>query len=326
MDSRVVLRQYRETPFYKNKTTMEFTADNPSFRPELWRAQGEYQSLLGHQIFCIDSGATQQYSPQTSVLLLIHGFPTSSWDWLPMWGDLIKNYRVIALDMLGFGFSDKPNNRNYSIHGQADIVEALVAAKGLESFHVLAHDYGDTVAQELLARQLEGNGVGQWLSCCFLNGGLFPETHRALLTQKLLLSPIGSLLNSFTGFRKFCRNFSSVFGADTQPSDQELNDFWWLINFNNGKHLFHNLITYISDRIQHRERWVSALQTSSIPLALINGSVDPVSGSHMVARYKELECRLDYCAELPTIGHYPQVEAPEDVLTHYQIFLRGDNL
>lgn len=326
MDSRVVLRQYRETPFYKNKTTMEFTADNHSFRQELWRAQGEYQSLLGHQIFCIDSGATQQYSPQTSVLLLIHGFPTSSWDWLPMWGDLIKNYRVIALDMLGFGFSDKPNNRNYSIHGQADIVEALVAAKGLESFHVLAHDYGDTVAQELLARQLEGNGVGQWLSCCFLNGGLFPETHRALLTQKLLLSPIGSLLNSFTGFRKFCRNFSSVFGADTQPSDQELKDFWWLINFNNGKHLFHNLITYMSDRIQHRERWVSALQTSSIPLALINGSVDPVSGSHMVARYKELECRLDYCAELPTIGHYPQVEAPEDVLTHYQIFLRGDNL
>ena len=326
MDSRVVLRQYRETPFYKNKTTMEFTADNPSFRPELWRAQGEYQSLLGHQIFCIDSGATQQYSPQTSVLLLIHGFPTSSWDWLPMWGDLTKNYRVIALDMLGFGFSDKPVNRNYSIHGQADIVEALVAAKGLESFHVLAHDYGDTVAQELLARQLEGNGGGQWLSCCFLNGGLFPETHRALLTQKLLLSPIGSLLNTFTGFRKFCRNFSSVFGADTQPSEQELKDFWWLINFNNGKHLFHNLITYMSDRIQHRERWVSALQTSSIPLALINGSVDPVSGSHMVARFKELECRLDYCAELPTIGHYPQVEAPEDVLTHYQIFLRGDNL
>ena len=326
MDSRVVLRQYRETPCYKNKTTMEFTADNPSFRPELWRAQGEYQSLLGHQIFCIDSGATQQYSPQTSVLLLIHGFPTSSWDWLPMWGDLIKNYRVIALDMLGFGLSDKPNNRNYSIHGQADIVEALVAAKGLESFHVLAHDYGDTVAQELLARQLEGNGGGQWLSCCFLNGGLFPETHRALLTQKLLLSPIGSLLNTFTGFRKFCRNFSSVFGADTQPSEQELKDFWWLINFNNGKHLFHNLITYMSDRIQHRGRWVSALQTSSIPLALINGSVDPVSGGHMVARYKELECRLDYCAELPTIGHYPQVEAPEDVLTHYQIFLHGDNL
>ena len=121
----------------------------------------------------------------------------------------------------------------------------------------------------------------------------------------------------------FCHNCSSVFGGDTQPSEQDLQNFWWLINFNNGKHLFHNLITYISDRIQHRERWVSALQASSIPLALINGSVDPVSGSHMVARYKELECRLDYCAELPTIGHYPQVEAPQDVLAHYLAFLNG---
>jgi hypothetical protein len=41
-----------------------------------------------------------------------------------------------------------------------------------------------------LARQLEGAGAGTWLSCCFLNDELFPETHRALLTQKLLLSPL----------------------------------------------------------------------------------------------------------------------------------------
>lgn len=319
MDSRVVLRQYTKRAIYKNIIIMQSSFDKLSFTTELWRAQGEYQSLLGHQIFCIDSDK----GSEKPIILLIHGFPTSSWDWQPIWDDLVTDYRVIGLDMLGFGFSDKPNNRNYSIHGQADIVEALIAAKGLESCHVLAHDYGDTVAQELLARQLDGGGCGQWLSCCFLNGGLFPETHRALLTQKLLLSPIGGLLNSFTGFRKFCHNFSSVFGADTQPSEQDLQNFWWLINFNNGKHLFHNLITYISDRIQHRERWVSALQASSIPLALINGSVDPVSGSHMVARYKELECRLDYCAELPTIGHYPQVEAPQDVLAHYLAFLNG---
>ena len=115
--------------------------------------------------------------------------------------------------MLGFGFSDKPNNRKYSIHGQADVTEALVISKGLEKFHVLAHDYGDTVAQELLARQLEGTGAGKWLSCCFLNGGLFPETHRALTIQKLLLSPIGRWLNYFNGYSQFCRSFSSVYSA-----------------------------------------------------------------------------------------------------------------
>jgi pimeloyl-ACP methyl ester carboxylesterase len=234
---------------------------------------------------------------------------------------LAQNYRLISLDMLGFGFSDKPNNRHYTIHRQADLVEAVVSAKALKQFHVLAHDYGDTVAQELLARQIEGAGKGQWQSCCFLNGGLFPETHRALLTQKLLLSPIGGLLNRLTGYSKFCKNFSSVFGQQTKPSEQQLEEFWWLINFNKGKHIFHNLITYMRDRRQHRQRWVTALQQSTLPLALINGSVDPVSGAHMVARYQTLQCRLDYLAELPLIGHYPQVEAPDQVIEHYTKYL-----
>jgi hypothetical protein len=43
----------------------------------------------------------------------------------------------------------------------------------------------------------------------------------------------------------------------------------------------------------------------------------------MVARYQELNCRLDYLAQLPEIGHYPQVEAPADVLGHYQNFLQA---
>ena len=284
--------------------------------PKQWQSRGKLEAVLGHSIFVVDEGDSS-----LPTIVLLHGFPTSSWDWQPIWSELVKNYRLIALDMLGFGFSDKPNSRTYTIHGQADIVEALVKTKGLTNFHVLAHDYGDTVAQELLARQLEGAGSGTWLSCCLLNGGLFPETHRALLTQKLLLSPLGKFLNRLTGYSKFSKNFSSVFGPQSKPSEQDLENFWWLINVNNGKHIFHNLITYMRDRIEHRERWVSALQKSTIPLAVINGSVDPVSGAHMVARYKELNCRLDYLAQLSVIGHYPQVEAPKEVYSHYQHFI-----
>lgn len=295
---------------------MAYQANQPSAEIQAWRDRGEYHQLCGYNIFVIDEG-----SEQLPVILLLHGFPTSSWDWQPVWAELKKNYRLVALDMLGFGFSDKPNHRNYTIHGQADIVEALIASKNLSTFHVLAHDYGDTVAQELLARQLDGNGQGHWLSCCFLNGGLFPETHRALLTQKLLLSPLGKIINRFTGLAKFRRNFSSVFGPHTKPSDQMLLNFWWLINYNEGKHLFHNLITYIRDRIEHRERWVAALQQSTVPIALINGSSDPVSGKHMVERYKTLKCRLDSLTELSSIGHYPQVERPDSVSQAYQTFL-----
>lgn len=297
------------------------TIAHPPTSPDAWRQRGETIELLGQSIFVVDSSDGDENLRSLPAILMIHGFPTSSWDWQPMWRALSEHYRLISLDMLGFGFSDKPENFRYSIHGQADFIEALLNAKRVEKVHVLAHDYGDTVAQELLARQLENKGVSQWLSCCFLNGGLFPETHRALTTQKLLLSPLGKWINRLTGYKKFCRSFSSVFGPDTKPSEDELQQFWWVINQNNGKHVFHNLITYMRDRIQHRERWVGALQASSLPLALINGTLDPVSGGHMVRRYQELNCRLDYLAELPLIGHYPQVEAPNEVARHYLTFL-----
>jgi pimeloyl-ACP methyl ester carboxylesterase len=272
-----------------------------------WRALGQIRELGGQALFCIDTG--EQERP---AILFIHGFPTASWDWHKIWPQLHQHYRLLAWDMLGFGFSAKPNPHQYSIHEQADLAEVFLADAGIQQCHVLAHDYGDTVAQELLARQNENPGW-QCLSMMFLNGGLFPETHRALLTQRLLLSPLGPLLNALAGRRQFDRAMTRVFGPHSPPSTDELDNFWALIQHNNGKHLFHNLITYMRDRKQHRSRWVQALQQSAIPLALINGSADPVSGAHMVARYKELGCRLDWLSELPSVGHYPQVEDPQAV-------------
>jgi pimeloyl-ACP methyl ester carboxylesterase len=281
-----------------------------------WRKKGKFRKILGHTIFTIDEGVSDD-----ATILLIHGFPTSSWDWQPMWDGLRQNHRVVCLDLLGFGLSDKPDRRNYTIHAQADLVEALVHQLRLNNIHVLAHDYGDTVAQELLARQIEGRGQGRWLSCCFLNGGLFPETHRALLIQKIMLSPLGKYLTRVLGFKQFCKSFSKVFGPSSKPTLEELQQWWELINYKGGQHVFHNLITYINDRRKYRSRWVAALKKSRIPLGLINGSADPVSGKQMVARYKALECRLDYELNLKTIGHYPQIETPGQVLTAYLEFL-----
>ncbi len=291
-----------------------------------WYSKGQFEILdcrLGEfELFYIDE-KPKQASDQT--ILFLHGFPTSSYDFDGIWPALNKNYRLVTLDMLGFGFSEKPNNRDYSIHQQADLFESLISKLGLDSFHVVAHDYGVSVAQELLARQLDNNGSGRWLSCVLLNGGLFPETHRALAIQKLMLSPLGKWINRLAGIKQFSKSFSSVFGAATQPSTLQLQEFWESICHRNGRHLFHNLITYILDRREHRARWVDALQSSTVQMALINGSVDPVSGSHLVDRYKELDCRLDYLKELPTIGHYPHVEAADQVAEAIIEFLETDS-
>ena len=283
---------------------------------QTWFERGITCSINGNDIFVIDQGEVKK-----PTILLIHGFPTSTFDFEAVWDFLAKEYRLVCLDMLGFGFSDKPNRRDYTLHKQADLFESLIRHLEIKEFHVLAHDYGVSVAQELLARQLDGNGQGQWLSCCFLNGGLFPETHKALLIQKIMLSPLGRWVNKVAGLKQFSSSFSKVFGDSTKPSELALSEFWEIINYKNGRHLFHNLITYILDRREHRARWVAALQNATIPISIINGSVDPVSGKHLVHRYKELDCRLDHLEELPTIGHYPHVEDPRAVSKAYLDFI-----
>jgi pimeloyl-ACP methyl ester carboxylesterase len=283
-----------------------------------WFNRGRYRRYAEHNIFVLDEGRSVE-----GTILMMHGFPSASWDWSAIWEQLTPTFRCIAFDFLGFGFSDKPLGHNYSILEQADIAEWLVEQLGLTDFHVLSHDYGDTVAQELLARQNAGQGAGSWQSLCLLNGGLFPETHRALLTQKLLLSPVGPLLSRAMSKRRFSASLASTFGPDTWPGTEELDVFWALIQFNRGKRNFHRLIRYMQERKQHRNRWVGALRESQIPLALINGSVDPVSGRHMVDRYLDIVGEPDYLARLDQIGHYPQVEAPQAVLQHYLAFLKG---
>ena len=282
-----------------------------------WKAIGHYFTYKQHQIFINESGSGE-------TLLLIHGFPTASWDWYRMWPHLIKDYHVIAADFLGFGFSDKPRNYPYSILDQADLLEALLREKGIERVHIISHDYGDTVAQELLARFQERAQKGETgveiRSLCLLNGGLFPEVHRPLLVQKILMSPLGFIVGRLFNRAKLGNNFKNIFGPNTQPTEAELDDFWTLIEGNGGRYVFHLLIRYMAERVQYRERWVGALQTTKTPLCFINGVADPISGQHMVDRYREL-IPHPQVAELKDIGHFPLIEAPQAVLEHFLRFV-----
>ncbi|MDP1827008.1 MAG: alpha/beta hydrolase [Archangium sp.] len=273
-----------------------------------WEKGGSVRTLCGKRVFCREGGAAD-----APVLVLIHGFPTSSWDFEALWGPLTARYRVVTLDMLGFGFSEKPTS-GYSIGAQADLFEARLAELGITSYHVLAHDYGDTVAQELLARKSPA-----LKSVCFLNGGLFPETHRPLLVQKLLLSPLGAFVAQLTGPGRFDANLRRIFGPGTQPSRELLDGFWAQLTREQGLRAMSKLIHYMPERVARRERWVGALVNAAVPLKLIDGADDPVSGRHMAARYRELVPAADVTL-LEGIGHYPQVEAPQAVLEAYLQF------
>lgn len=261
-----------------------------------WRANAKYFQFQGQQIAYWQGG-----EPEGRPLLLVHGFPTCTWDWAAVWEALGAHHHLIACDMLGFGLSDKPRS-GYSIHLQTDIQEALLAHLGVTEFDALVHDYGVSVGQELLARQQESSGTKGLGQMVFLNGGIFPGQHRPVLMQRIGVSPFGFLLGLLNNRDLFGKSFSEVFGPDTKPSATELGLFWEFISHNSGHRIMHKLLHYIADRRTHKTRWEAALVGAEDKIGLINGALDPVSGKHAYDKWCEVVPNARHHL-LPTIGH-----------------------
>ena len=286
-----------------------------------WYAAGKTTTINNLDVFYRRSNQNpdQHSAPnKQETLVCIHGFPTSSWDYEPIWTQLESRFDVIASDLIGLGRSEKPS-QPITVALQATIIEALLNKLGIKKAHIFAHDLGDTVAQELLARQAEGSSTIEWQSCVFLNGGLFPETHRPRLVQKLLASPLGPLLASLSSERTFHKTMTNLFSTENPPTKEFLSESWKLLVENNGRAMMPRLLRYMDERRVNRTRWVSPMENPVVPLRLINGIQDPISGLHAAQRYREIVSNADVVL-LKQAGHYPHVENPEEVLEAFFAF------
>jgi pimeloyl-ACP methyl ester carboxylesterase len=285
---------------------------------ERWKSGGRYFDYLGFDVFYRAQGSGPQ-------LLLIHGYPFNSFDWAPLWDRLTERFTVVAPDMLGMGFSAKPVAYEYSVHDHADMHEALLAHLGVESAHILAHDIGDSVGQELLARNEFGEqvyGAVRIESITWLNGGLFNETYTPRLMQKVLSrTPLGDILSPLQGSPLSKRiiepTINEMFGPNTKPSRRMLDLFHEILEYNDGKRVTHKVGRFVNDRYAHRNRWVRAMRETAVPMRLIDGPIDPNSGKHMAQRYLEVIPNPDVVMLDDNIGHWPQIEAPDAVLEHF---------
>ena len=283
-----------------------------------WRESGNYFDCGDLPIFYRLS------RPSEEVTLCLHGFPTSSHDYHKIYDALAGQFAVLAFDMPGYGFSAKPTDFNYTTFNQVDILQALLEHLNVKKVHIFAHDYGNTITQELLARAEENRLNFSVETICLLNGALFPETHRPILAQKILISPLGFIFGRLISDGRFKKSLAAIFGAATQPNDEELNDFLQVFKHNDGRRIAHKLIRYMTERQTNRERWVGALQRTKVPLRFINGLADKVSGAHLVERFRETMPHTDII-ELKEIGHYPHFEVPEIVLSKFFEFRRANS-
>ncbi len=82
-------------------------------------------------------------------ILLLHGFATSSYTWHSIIPELAKDHRVIAIDLRGFGASDKPLDEHYSIQDQTEAVQAFIEQENLRDLTVIGHSFGGGITLSL---------------------------------------------------------------------------------------------------------------------------------------------------------------------------------
>jgi pimeloyl-ACP methyl ester carboxylesterase len=108
-----------------------------------------------------------------------------------------------------------------------------------------------------------------------------------------------------------------MFGPNTKPSAELMEKFHEILEYNDGKRVSHRVGRFVIDREHHRNRWVRAMRRTAVPMRLINGPHDPNSGRHMADRYVQIIPEPDVVLLDPAIGHWPQIEDPVGVVTHF---------
>ncbi|MFO7478309.1 MAG: alpha/beta hydrolase [Methyloceanibacter sp.] len=107
-------------------------------------------------------------------LLLIHGFGASTFTWRRVAPDLARDHRVIAVDLKGFGQSDKPFDSRYSIYDQAELLAQLIEEKDLRDLTLVGHSYGGGIAL-LLALEADGRLQGRLSRLVLLDSIAYPQ-------------------------------------------------------------------------------------------------------------------------------------------------------
>jgi pimeloyl-ACP methyl ester carboxylesterase len=290
-----------------------------------WEAIGRHRDLCGHRVFTIDAPpiGAEAHEP----LLVLHGFPTSSFDYTAVLDPLRHGRRVLLLDGLGYGLSSKPD-LHYTMALQADLVAAFVAELAVTRLALLTHDMGDTVGGELLARRAEGSWAVDITNRVVTNGSIYIEQAHLTNGQQFLLSlpdeklPPDAPVSAATLTRSLRETFSPVAPlASDDSADDILPATVEQIMREDGHLVLPRLIRYIEERRSNEARFTGAIESDPSPLHIVWGVDDPIAVPSMVDTLRA--ARPDATVDLlEDVGHYPMVEAPDRFLAAVRAGLR----
>jgi pimeloyl-ACP methyl ester carboxylesterase len=271
-----------------------------------WEERGRSFTVDGHRLWALDVPATREAGNDS--LLVLHGFPSCSYDWHLMLDELCAERRVVFIDFLGFGLSDKPDIR-YSIRMHADLVEGVARQLGLTQVALLTHDMGDSVGGELLHRALDGTLAFDVTRRVLTNGSIYIEMAQLSTGQQLLLS-LDDAPTDLVNEDGFKAGLALTFSPASKVHDDELNAQWEFAAHNGGAPLLPRTIRYIEDRRKEERRYTGAIETHPSPLGVVWGADDPIAVLPMTETLRAARPDAQITV-LDDVGHYPMLEAPE---------------
>ena len=275
------------------------TADN-------WKNKGKFVTINNKKVFVIDEG------DHLDTLVILHGYPTSSYDYYRVIPELSHYFRIVIHDHLGFGFSDKPDSLTYSLIDQADVALQLWSKLGLKRVSILAHDYGTSIAKEILARK-NHNLIPIKINKMYLCSSSMRLEHLHLKNIGKLLRDrkLGKYISRLTsyGYQKIKKNFKKDNINYQLHKDYDIKDMWNQLDSTDGQKEVHFLSNFINERYTFWHRWTNALKETQIPIKIFWEKTDPVAIKEIaivLATEKENK-RLLW---VENVKHYSILETP----------------
>ncbi|MCU0654408.1 MAG: alpha/beta hydrolase [Polyangiaceae bacterium] len=288
--------------------------------PTAWHRTGTRIQLRDGSVFVRTEGDLGARTP----VLLLHGFPTSCYDYARVWTRLAAHHPLVTLDFLGFGASDKPVHFSYSLLEQTDVLLQILARLGLTSVHLVAHDMSTSVASELCARRERGLLPIQLRSLTLANGGMLIDLTQLSTAQQILRRPVlGELFARTSSYPLFQHSMRSLFGTPELIDGAELRQLWELLVRADGKARLPQISSYLEERRRFQDRWIGAIQRlEDVPSMVLWGARDPIAVLAIGERLARLipGARLRVLHEL---GHYPHLEDPGAFAAELLDFLAG---
>jgi pimeloyl-ACP methyl ester carboxylesterase len=269
--------------------------------------------------------------PENPAILMIHGYPTMSFDYAALFDEFKDEYYVCALDTPGYGFSDKPlGGYDYSIDDDARLVDEYIREiAGLNEFILLTHDKGDSVGLALLGIY-QGYETKPYTIRHHLitNGNIYLPLAQLTAGQKTLLNPVsGPLISRLMTGDRLAQSLADLTFATTLPQS-EIDAYASIFDYQDGMAVQHEIIEYLNERSENEVRWLEALAKSEIPTTLIWGELDDIAPVRVPDFVWE-----NYLADkgtpaaywrIPCANHYLQVDVPDLVAGILRISLVDD--